>query len=81
MLRILALTTLLLATVLVPTAAACTCDPIPALQLVRCVVGGSECPPAVEDLGLPTVQEVKDFVDENDPRDWPCACDPVPSPL
>lgn len=75
--------TLALALVLTPTALAwppCTCDPNPVTDLAQCLVNGTDCPPAVGGLDLPE-PNVKGLVEQLDPRNWPCTCDPMPSPL
>lgn len=37
---------------------ACTCDPNPVTDLVRCLVNGDRCPAAIEGLDLPPLHEV-----------------------
>lgn len=77
----------LLALMLAPTALAtppCTCDPNPITDLARCLSldGDTDprCPIVVKEPEDPA-PAIKDLVDELDPRDWPCTCDPMPTPI
>ena len=63
---LLAVGALLLGAVPASADPACTCDPNPVTDLVHCALKGDRCDPLVEQL---------------DPRHWPCACDPPPSPF
>lgn len=59
----------------------CTCDPNPATDLVRCLINGDACP-TVPTLPQPApAPSPRDLVEQLDPRNWPCTCDPMPQPL
>lgn len=88
MLKQLVLALLALALVAAPAAASmppCTCDPNPITDLLRCSLTDGTTPPPedcedlVETSDLPE-PDVKGTIEELDPRNWPCTCDPMPEP-
>lgn len=71
----LTLAVLLAGTALVPNAAADDDPPQCGFYPCDCTLGTIGC--IIKEF----VAAGKRFVDENDPRDWPCTCDPMPEPL
>lgn len=66
---------LMTGTTLLPNAAADDDPPQCGFYPCDCTLGTIGC------IAENASAEAKRLVEDNDPRDWPCTCDPMPNPL